>query len=73
MAAAAAAAIMADILSLGRVPRPRGFRVPLTDPKVAFLLHSSEENDDMSVLVAVIHFRVGLKLTWWPFAIGANF
>jgi hypothetical protein len=28
--------------------------------KYAFLLHSSEENDDMSVHVDVIHFRVGL-------------
>jgi hypothetical protein len=35
----------------------------LTDTysNIAFLLHSSEENDDMSVLVAVIHFRVGEK------------
>jgi len=37
VAAAAVAAIMAAdsmILSPGRVPRPRGFRVPLTDPTV---------------------------------------
>ena len=27
-------AVMTDILSPGRVPRPRGFRVPLTDPTV---------------------------------------
>jgi hypothetical protein len=34
VAAAAVAAIMADILSPGRVPRPRCFRVPLTGPTV---------------------------------------
>ena len=37
VAAAVVAAIMAAdsmILSPGRVPRPRGFRVPLTDPTV---------------------------------------
>jgi hypothetical protein len=32
--AAAAVTVAADILSPGRVPRPRGFRVPLTDPTV---------------------------------------
>jgi hypothetical protein len=37
------AAIMAAdsmILSPGRVPRPRGFRVPLTDPTVSANSHS---------------------------------
>jgi hypothetical protein len=43
--------------------------------KYGFLLHSSEENDDMSVLVAVIHFRVGfgttrLKGSWIHDALG---
>ncbi len=37
--ASAVVAIMTDILSPGRVPRPRGFRVPLTDPTVLHIVY----------------------------------
>jgi hypothetical protein len=41
----AVVAIITDILSPGRVPRPRGFRVPLTDPTVV------DDRKDLSVEV----------------------
>ncbi len=63
--ASAVAAIMTDILSPGRAPRPRDFRVPLTDPTASVRSDQGTEPKPKTIIIFIrsiwIPGEVGLR------------